>query len=217
MSYILDALNRSEQERQSQATPDLNAIHRGPPVKTSSSRWVVALVVLAVINTAGLSLFWLTRNSPEPIPVPPGPSVVQETRPASAQSTEPEIIKESMETTTPADQNMAVYSKQPGERIPTGILITPTGTSEIYADNQAVNVAELPENIRSKIPDLQFSSHLFSNESSFRMVTINGKMLREGEYVIGDLRLEEITEQGVVLNYLTYTFEVSVLRDWSFN
>ena len=95
--------------------------------------------------------------------------------------------------------------------------ITPTGTSTIYTDNQPINVSELPRDIQSQIPDLRFSSHWFNSDRSFRRVSINGKMLAEGEYVKDELRLEEITEEGVILNYMHYTFEISVLRDWSYN
>ena len=49
------------------------------------------------------------------------------------------------------------------------------------------------------------------------MVNINGRMIHEGDRLADDLQLYEITESGVVLAFRHYQFEVSVLRDWSFN
>ncbi|HIG42799.1 MAG: general secretion pathway protein GspB [bacterium] len=214
MSYILDALNKSEQERQSKTTPDLSSVHRRPPTKASPSRWLLTLIVLAVVNTMGLWLFWVNQDST---------TIVSSENTASA--------ADSLEQTanlqlplfgsptheTPKDQYSAPRDAMNEERESLSLLITPTGTSPIYAESQPVNISELPRNVQRQIPDLQFSSHLFSDDRSFRMVNINGNMLREGEYINDELRLEEITTDGVILNYQHYTFEISILRDWRYN
>ena len=92
-------------------------------------------------------------------------------------------------------------------------LITPQDAFR----SDPVRISELPLNVQRQIPDMVFSSHLYADEADFRMVNINGRMYRENEMVSDGVKLIEITEQGVVLTYLHYTFEVSVLQDWSFN
>ena len=57
---------------------------------------------------------------------------------------------------------------------------------------------------------------MYADDNRFRMVNINGNMFQEGDYIAEGIRLERISEEGVVLNYLHYTFEISVIRDWSF-
>jgi hypothetical protein len=48
------------------------------------------------------------------------------------------------------------------------------------------------------------------------MVSINGRFMREGDRISANLVLRQITEEGVVLQYGDRVFQMSVLRDWSF-
>ena len=75
----------------------------------------------------------------------------------------------------------------------------------------------MPASVQRQIPDMRFSSHIFADAADLRMVSINGKSVREGDVVAEGIRLIEITEEGVVLTFRHYTFEMSVLRDWSFD
>ena len=230
MSYILDALNKSEQERRSRTTPDLSSIHRKPPSKPSSNRWLPTLVVLAAVNTVGLWLFWVNQDpttiqiedlAVSSVKTPSAANPVaqtqkrqllpSETRTSEMPNNQVPLIENS-ETQYPVSRGGIAE-----ERESLGLLITPTGTSQIYTESQPVNISELPRSVQRQIPDLQFSSHLFSDDRSFRMVNINGSMLREGEYINDELRLEEITTDGVILNYQQHTFEISILRDWKYN
>jgi general secretion pathway protein B len=227
MSYILDALNKSEQERRGQQTPGLQTVHRAPPPKASSKApWIVVIAIFAVINLAGLG-YWLMSNEPTPAPVvtqqsaanPPAttpasqPQTSSQNQPAvtlTHQVTEQPVVQQTPVASTAPTTNTADNNQTPG------LLITPD-TAFQKPTNQPVRITELPLNVQRQIPDLVFSSHLFSDEPSFRMVNINGKMIREGDMVANDLRLLEISEEGVILGFRHYVFEVSVLRDWSFN
>ncbi len=182
MSYILDALKKSEQEqgqKESQA-PGLQSVH-GSPVATSPSGRAVSLIflmVLLVVN--GLFLYWFTRpgSAPEEV-IAEEPAAV---KPVSAQSSKEYL----------------------------------TAASRV-AEIRAVGISELPLNVQRQIPDIQFSSHIYADDPSLRLVNINSRSVREGGYVSDDLKLVGITEDGVVLSYQDYTFELSVLRDWSFD
>jgi general secretion pathway protein B len=66
MSYILDALKKSDQERQRGAVPNLHTVQM--PVARESrrrSRWS-SLLVLALLLNAGLLVWWLRPWQPEP-------------------------------------------------------------------------------------------------------------------------------------------------------
>ena len=102
------------------------------------------------------------------------------------------------------------------------VLITPAGylakvQSPVLPGGAIVRVNELPAHVQAQIPDLVFSSHIYADDPSFRMVNINGRMIREGDRLNNNLQLIQITEDGVVLQLDEHTFEVSVLRDWSNN
>ncbi len=61
--------------------------------------------------------------------------------------------------------------------------------------------AELPEGIKDSLEDLRISGHVYSDDSSFRILTVNDSVKREGEAISPDLRLIEITEKGAIFSY----------------
>lgn len=226
MSYILDALNKSEQERRGQQTPGLQTVHRAPPPKTTSKTPIIlVIVVFAVINLAGLG-YWIMSNEPQPAtvvaqqPAANPPATIPASQPQTSSQNQPAVTPTPQVTEQAVVQQTPAVSTVPSTTVDNnqspGLLITPDSAFQ-KPTNQPVRITELPLNVQRQIPDLVFSSHLFSDEPSFRMVNINGKMIREGDMVANDLRLLEISEEGVILGFRHYVFEVSVLRDWSFN
>ena len=190
MSYILDALNKSEQERQSTQTPGLTSFHRQPLAKKSNApHWSLILGTLVVVNAVGL-YFWINKSE----------SANKET--IAQIQTEAKIENREEVLSSNTSISNTALSKQN------------TQTKQILTPSHAIPISELPRNIQSEIPDLQFSTHLFSEEASFRMVTINGQILKEGEYISSGLRLKEVTEEGVILSYKNYLVELSVLTTW---
>ena len=74
---------------------------------------------------------------------------------------------------------------------------------------------ELPAYERDSIPDMTFSSHMYSSMPRFRSIIINGKRLKEGQYLNEDLQVREITESGVIMSAGNTLFEVDVLGRWA--
>lgn len=68
----------------------------------------------------------------------------------------------------------------------------------------------MPSAVRDEVPKLTFSFLVYSDRPEERMVTINGKRMREGDEVVSGLRLEEITPEGAVLNWKGQRFHKSV-------
>ncbi|HTV98508.1 MAG TPA: general secretion pathway protein GspB [Steroidobacteraceae bacterium] len=72
MSFILDALKKSEVERQRQAIPGLMDVRTAPP-RARFPAWAAALAVLLAVNLAVLAVVltrsgWLDRQPPRPAP-----------------------------------------------------------------------------------------------------------------------------------------------------
>ncbi len=58
---------------------------------------------------------------------------------------------------------------------------------------------QLPPDVQQTIPELHISFHSYSIKPSARLVSISGKILREGESYDENVKLETITVKGVVL------------------
>ncbi len=74
---------------------------------------------------------------------------------------------------------------------------------------------ELPDYVRAQIPDMTFSSHMYSSMPRFRSVVINGSRVKEGQMVGDTIQVTEITETGVVLSVGGTLFQVDVLGKWA--
>lgn len=233
MSYILDALNKSEQESRNRKAPGLGTVHRAPDDgHRDRIPWIPTLAILVVVNTA-LAWYWFgdgssgagqPQQAPATAPAFPAPDTVSAEgaqsarRPAPQPASQVAMNADDGARLSPSAPGTSHTSERSSEAQP-GVLITPDDlaratTTRRPAAADLLRVGELPMSVQQRLPDMRFSSHIYSDEPSFRMVNINGKTLREGDMVAGDVRLREITEDGVILNYLQYTFEVSVLSDF---
>ncbi|HVL00258.1 MAG TPA: general secretion pathway protein GspB [Dongiaceae bacterium] len=122
---------------------------------------------------------------------------------------------------------------QPTVISPNGTATAPGGEGEQYIepyspdlgsaadDGRSPNVAympqleELPPEERASIPDMTFSSHMYSSMPRFRSIIINGKRLKEGEYFNDSLQVREITDKGVIMSNGSTLFAVDVLGRWA--
>lgn len=58
---------------------------------------------------------------------------------------------------------------------------------------------QLPEEMQQGLPDLHISFHAYSIKAKSRLVSIGGKVLREGQELEEGVKLETITNKGVVI------------------
>jgi general secretion pathway protein B len=67
VSYILDALKKSEQERARGAIPDIKTVHQPRPVEYNKpSRWPYILLIVLLLNAGGLG-FWIYQQNMLPV------------------------------------------------------------------------------------------------------------------------------------------------------
>jgi general secretion pathway protein B len=232
MSYILDALQKSEQERKQQIMPNL---HAAAPVALTTRRWWpwIAAIGLLLLSTNMAALwYWLTPSTESTSAtgaLPPStlssdlPRQAEMVARSTAAATADSTADTTLDTTADRFADSAVDSTANRERQTRDLIVgapqrvTPAEFTDLDSLRAItpVRITALPVDIQQQIPSLRFSSHLYSDD--FRMVNINGRMMRESEYIDTELQLIEITEDGVILRFREYHVQMSVLENWSFD
>ncbi|MDH4232437.1 MAG: general secretion pathway protein GspB [Nitrospirota bacterium] len=81
---------------------------------------------------------------------------------------------------------------------------------EVLDESKLYRLSELPPSIRQNLPSFSISALLYSSDPVSRMVSVNGQMMHEGEYLTGGVRLEEIAKDGVIFRHNKIRFRVDI-------
>jgi general secretion pathway protein B len=123
MSFILDALRKSEHERQRQGGPGLAEVAVAPP-KTRTSVWATAAVVLLLANLIAVGVLMLRRGrAPDAadaasIATSPSPTTSQSPAVAPADAPPVSAAAQSSPMTTPAPATTSPPSREPVAGLP---------------------------------------------------------------------------------------------------
>ncbi len=236
MSYILDALKKSQRERERATIPDPLTVQESvllPKEKRFSptARGVIAFVLCALI--AGLSVgawYALTRSAPQSGVIradaqAPALQSVQDTgektgerdlraTEKTSEGESPRTIDEdprrSLREGKGAMQQTASRPLRGTSNGPTESATAAEGSETIPPPdrNRLYLLHELPAEVRQRLPDLSISVFIYADEPDGRMVRMNGVTLKEGQQEASGLKLEEIVPDGVIFNFLDYRFRV---------
>jgi general secretion pathway protein B len=204
MSLILDALKKSERERQRDKAPGLQSIHLPLPPRQVRSRkhwWLLSAIVLVTINV-GLLGYWRLQE-----PASASAALAPSTKPA------PSVANPTEQQSAPANASAAVNSATDEY---TKITPDQASTAEPQAknDGRIEEVSELPDAVRNNLPAMTFSFHVYSSNAQQRTIIINNRRVREGDEVSSGIQLQEITEDGVILLSAGHRIHIGVLSGW---
>ena len=210
MSYILEALKKSDQQRQLGATPTLQAAQVTVPAP-KRPLFIYYGLLAAVLLGAGIMIGWLRPWQPElpppvtePIAAKSPISISQQA--ASAPLTAPPEMLGAMKPNNPA----LVNSGTPSAAAPIPDKPMPEKSASIAGvaqEQKAIPFDELPLQIQQEIPAMTVQLHSYSGNPSERLVYINSIRLREGESLMSGLQLEQITPDGMIFSYKGYRFK----------
>jgi general secretion pathway protein B len=202
MSYILDALKKSDQQRQRGATPTLPSAQATVAAPKQSSS-VIYGVLATVLLCAGVAIGWLhpwQAEQPVHASEPFAKSAISNTNETSLtpHSIRPEIAEK-------AEQKLLVPNMTPTAQA----ILPKEPASPATADQEQKTppLSELPLAIQQELPDMKIQLHSYSNKSVNSIVSINSRMMKEGESLAPGLKLEQITPDGVILSYKGYRFQ----------
>ena len=233
MSFILDALKKSESDRQRQSGPALFEVKVAPP-RTGLPTWAVAVAALLVVNLA-IVMWMLWRHpaartadagmadtsaaAPAPRPAPPLPGSAIEERPQAAAATTPAAPPVSLPApaasppaAAPVLRPTAGGAENPDDYAPATEPAAPPLLGSRVRRGTADGVPlyqDAAGTPGTRIPQLRLDLHVFALHPQDRFVMINMHKLREGDSLPEGVHVDRITPEGAVLSYSGSQFLLS--------
>ena len=214
MSYILDALRKSDQQRRRHVAPTLLTLQPSAVVRKRPAYVTYGLLAVILIG-GGVVIGWLRPWQSEPAAVKPVESKRIESKPL-----ESKLIELKPGPPAPAASEIAAQAKPDNVSPEANSLAsgkTPPPAErrvDIAAADAAgetvVEMEKLPTSLREEVSKITVSVHAYSNTPEKRLVGIGRRILHEGDYVMPGLKLEEITPNGMILGYKGYRFRRGV-------
>jgi len=227
VSFILDALRKSDQQRQRSATPTL-ASAQMPTAEPGQPALLWYGLIAAVLVGAGILIGWLQQTPPQPLPVslPPAaikpveaPAFTSAPRPAFPETVrKPEILAPPASAVPSATAPVVAVAKAPASAaapLPAVVAAAPkevatpalaNAAGDASRESAVMQLSELPPAIQQEIPKLSILAHSYSSKPKARFVFINDQMMHEEDYPAPGLKLEQITPDGMVFSYKGYRF-----------
>jgi general secretion pathway protein B len=200
MSFILDALRKSEADRAQRAAPGLADVRYEIPQPEKSSKWMTVVAVLLIVNAALVAFVLLDDASDTPEPaapavvapageiatpaVPSAPADAARVRPLAEELIEPPVRPRPV-TPTRTQAPAVVTDDAPRKTL----------------DNGLPSYQQLVAGGTIALPDLHLDMHVFSPDPATRFIFVNMTKYKERQQLSEGPTVEEITETGVVLDF----------------
>jgi general secretion pathway protein B len=224
MSFILDALKKSESDRQRRSGPALFEVKLAPP-RTGLPLWAIALAALFAVNI-GIVGWMVLRHPATRAPEAAAPAAVAPaagTQPAAGAALPAQAAPAATAPppqTAPAASAAAPATAAPG--LAPSAAHTAGGADEPSPEDYAPATepaGSLGKHVRrgtdsgvplyqeaatgpgARIPQLRLDLHVYAVRPQDRFVMINMHKLREGESLPEGVHVESITPEGAVLSY----------------
>jgi general secretion pathway protein B len=190
MSYILDALKRSERERQDGQAPLLRSIHADFHARSKDAQVRLRLFTIISLVVVGTGFgVWLAK-------VDFDWALLRDGTRASGGNTA---------ATTPQIESPLSSTDREDVRPSPGATEMPIATAvDVPLPDMATDMLEvwqLSEAEQRFLDSLNVSLHVYSPEPLQRTVIINGLRAKEGQTLGQDLQLLEITSDGIIVQF----------------
>ena len=246
MSYILDALKKSEQQRGQGGIPDVQTVHSSSLNYRDEKKtfWPYVLIAAVILNLIAIVYFIIDKDNISEINTlliqdtviknnaektfavnnvqTEPPAVAAKKQIINTTSTNARIVPEKIKTAVPATTEPVKKKTNSTNNRDT---ITPRTNSyaalnkrpaqpQKQTQKDIIDFYDLPDSIQLQLPTIIVSAHVYSSNPVQRSVVINNNFMEEGEYVIDNLILYEITADGVIFDYEDTRFSYSVVSGW---
>ncbi len=191
MSFILDALKKSETERQQQTGAEFSNVPSSPG-EPQSFHWLWILAALLIVNIAILAGILLRSDKTTDIAIP-------------AETAAPEQVQ----IAEPSFEEQVAAAKQ---NLPPPIATATAGSQSPQATVRPVNrprvltIDEVRLNGTLQITDLHLDIHVYDDDPAKRFDFINMTKHREQSELDEGPTVLEISPEGVILEHQGTTF-----------
>jgi general secretion pathway protein B len=229
MSFILDALKKSEIERQRQSVPGLMDTRLSPRRKRLPV-WAVALGVLLGLNLLVLTYVLTRNNAPAVHTTQPADPTASPASPAAAAPPKAAVPPETQhfspldtapvyapEIPVEAGESPAPLRSPPARKVsaePGFLAVHPTHhpdplltDEDSKADSEILpSISEMNLTGAQALPELHLDVHVYATKPTERFVYVNMRKYHEGATLQEGPTVERIRRDGVVLNYQSLRF-----------
>jgi hypothetical protein len=215
MSYILQALKKSEQERelaaqelevttneklipivQIEENVDTQAV--APPAMNA---WLMALLVLAAFVIA----YVFQQTDVKQTDAQQAEKVVIENDSPPLASLPSSVVNKFVVTEPLPDDDVKKVIAQEAVAV----------TKPLYMGSSPIAVELAPKDVQSLIPNINITSHIYSSLPTRRSIVVNGERLVETDFISSRVQVKEITHQGMIINVDGLPLVIDRSRGWS--
>jgi cytoskeletal protein RodZ len=194
MSFILDAIKKSESERRRAKQADTQSLqselrHRGGSHGTAGK----SLLLLCAIGILAAALWWFWPQLYAQL------NHIRNSNSSSVETLQPPTTAK----TDAVAENVTLEKKQ-----------SYSADDELPPRHLIKELWEMPADFQEVIPEFEFSFHFYSNTPAKRSTVINGRTMREGQMVSSKVKLRLITSSGVILYSRGSFFHINVVENW---
>ena len=233
MSFILDALKKSEAERNRKSGPVLMDMRIAPPRRQLPVWvWVIAIVLVANLALLGYALLRVAQRKmqpqrrrlrqPRPLPWHPATPAAAVSSGALPPPTLP--ARPARRSSLRATRLQAEAPATGGVIMQSNAVVSPGNASGGSRREQwrcsaapATAIGNHPANLPSDddlratgvtLPELHLSLHVYDDVAANRFVLLNSSRLREGQETAEGVMVERIEPTGVVLSWRGRRFRI---------
>lgn len=216
MSYILDALRKSEQERRPGSALGMIRKDPGPATLPPRSIALYAAPVLGAIALAVGAYLLIAR----PFASAPSVAVSAETAPKVEEpaptASVPKVATVAPVTKAPTpppvrdlvEQTRVTPKPTPRPQAPPAISASLPAAAPASTANDVRLLRVMPPDFQKSLPEMVVNIHVYAANQAERILYINNRQYQAGDKVRDDVVVEEIVEDGAVLNFRGQRFKL---------
>jgi len=223
MSYILEALKKSQAERQLGNAPTIHApapSYAAPAEPAGGKHRALLLGLGAGAVVAATAVLWLRAPAEQPLKVAAAPAPAPATPPVAPPVTlpqpviapppatpEPRVAAKPAPPPKPAPKSAPRPAAQPTLEPavpapqPEPVRVAAAPVPPPAPEDKVRSLQELPEALQREIPKVAFGGYIYSPNAAERLLLVDKMLRREGEEVAPGLVLERILPKAAVMNY----------------